>query len=201
MTVAFYFDPACPWTWLTSRWLVRESLREGFDISWRAFSLAYANRDKELPEEHRGAVEAAVAAHRMFEVLRAHKDHDLLAAFYEGLGRRSHGQGEPLSPEIVRAVAAKVGLASDVLAAGEDESLDAAVNAQTEEALALCHGDVGAPVLSVREGHGFHGPILDRLPSVEEGQRLWEAVLALSTVPGYFELKRTRNGPPQTTGT
>jgi predicted DsbA family dithiol-disulfide isomerase len=70
MTVLFYFDPACPWTWLTSRWLAREAEREGAQVTWRSFSLAYANRDRPYPEEYWEAVEAAQAAHRIFEASR-----------------------------------------------------------------------------------------------------------------------------------
>jgi 2-hydroxychromene-2-carboxylate isomerase len=201
MTVAFYFDPECPWTWLTSRWLVREADREGFDISWRSLSLAYLNRDKEIPEHLREPIRASQVTHRMFEALRAHKENDKIGAFYEALGRASHSRGEPLSLEIVTVVAEEVGLGPDIRTAETDDSLDAAVAAQTEEALSLCNGDVGSPVLSVREGHGFNGPIIDRLPSVEEGQRLWEAVIGLSAVPAYFELKRTRTGSADTKGT
>jgi 2-hydroxychromene-2-carboxylate isomerase len=201
MSATFYFDPACPWTWLTSRWLVRESDRQGFEITWRSFSLAYANRDREIPEEYRGAVEAAKAAHRIFEALRSHKDEQTVPVLYEVLGHRVHGGGDPLSVDTVLAVAREAGVTDNLVAVAGDESYDEAVAAQTEEALALCYGDVGSPVLSIREGHGFHGPIIDGIPSVEDGQRLWEAVVALAGVPQYFELKRGRSGEPETAGT
>lgn len=196
MSVAFYFDPACPWTWLTSRWLAREAERNGFDITWRSFSLAYVNRDRDIPEK-RPTLAAAASAHRMFERLRATEGGNAaVAAFYGALGRASHSVGQPLSPDILKSVAAGQALGADVLAAADDASLDAAIVAQTEEALALCGGDAGSPVLSIREGHGFNGPIIDALPSIVQGQRLWEAVVALSGIPAFFEVKRARTGPP-----
>jgi hypothetical protein len=193
MDVTFYFDPGCPWTWLSSRWLVNVSEAEGFDITWRSFSLPYTNRDNEIPEEHRALLAAGTAAHRVIQMLLKDDDNDAVGRFYEALGTRIHSAGEDTTVDLVREVLSDLGL-DDVT---DDESLDGPAAESTEEALCLAGPDIGSPVLSLgEEQFSLFGPIIDAVPDDEESLRLWQAVQLLATIPQYHELKRGRREAP-----
>src|SRR4051794_41937383 len=122
MSVTFFFDPACPWTWVTSRWLEATAARERFDIEWRSFSLPYEHDDNEHPE--------VVAAHRVIEALRQRGDNDGVKRFYDALGHRWHQSDDDHTIEVVRAALHHAGL-DDLAPALEDASLDAGVAAST----------------------------------------------------------------------
>src|SRR5688572_18061408 len=109
MEVTFYFDPACPFTWLTSRWLTAVAPQRGLEVRWRAFSLSLLNGD-DVPADHRAPMAASSRALRLVEALRADRREDQVAAFYTELGTRTHEAGTPISDEIVAAAAAAAGV-------------------------------------------------------------------------------------------
>lgn len=194
--MTYSFDPSCPWTWLTSRWLVGVAGREGFDVEWRAFSLPYVNRDKDLPEEWRPRMEVVTGAHRALQALRERGDNDAVGRLYGALGARWHTGGEELTRESVLAAARDAGVEDVAAPALDDASLDAAVAASTDAALALAGPDIGSPVLGI-DGAGVNGPIIRALPDDAGSQRLWEAVQAVVSLREWHELKRGRTGPPE----
>ncbi|HEX2381036.1 MAG TPA: DsbA family protein [Acidimicrobiales bacterium] len=189
MTVTFFFDPSCPWTWVTSRWLQATAAREHFDVEWRSFSLPYEHEDREHPD--------VVAAHRVIEALRRTGDNDGVKRFYDALGRRWYDEGEAHTTDVVRVAMHDAGLDSFTPAL-HDESLDAGVAASTEQAMALAGPDIGSPVLELEDGRSLFGPILHAVPDDEGCARVWEAVLLLAGVPEYHELKRGRRRQPDT---
>jgi hypothetical protein len=195
--VAFYFDPACPWTWMTSRWLVDAAAQAGTAIEWRSLSLAVINRGKEVPEQFRAARDASVRVHRVMASLRAAGRNDLIGALYTEYGRRTFHDDEPRSPQLVQAVAEAVG-AGAWAAAADDESLDAAVEASTVEACELAGPDVGSPVLAWGEPRrGTFGPIVSPPPAGADALALLEHVVALRDIPGVYEVKRGRRAGPE----
>jgi hypothetical protein len=195
-SVDFYFDPACPWTWLTSRWLVDAAGRRGIDVTWRSLSLLVLN-DGQPPEQYADRVRAAARAHRLFAALVDAGRNDLVGDVYTEIGRRSHDRDEPLSIDIVRSAAEAAG-AGEWLAALDDETWDATVDVSTKQAIDLAGPDVGSPVLAHGAPRiGIFGPIVNPGPRGEQGARLLDLVLEASAVDGFFELKRGRTTGPQ----
>ncbi len=194
--VEYFFDPACPWTWLTSRWLVDAAPQRGVEITWRSLSLLVVN-DGNVPEQYAALVHAAARAHRLFAALDDAGRNDLIGAAYTAIGTRVHDGGEDLTVDLVREAAASVG-AGDWLDAVDDERWDATVELSTKAALDLAGPDVGSPILAHGSPRvGLFGPIVNPGPRGEQGARLLDLVLETSEIDGFFELKRGRTGGPQ----
>ena len=193
--VDFYFDPACPWTWLASRWLVDVVPQRDLQVTWRPLSLLVLEGGGP-PDQLAPQVFAASRAHRVMAALHDAGRNDLVGALYTQLGERTFQVDATLSDDIVAAAVQASG-AGGYAAALEDAGRDAAVEASTEEALALAGPDVGSPVLALGEPRvGFHGPIVSPGPRGEDAARLFDLVAAAATVPGLFELKRGRSDEP-----
>jgi hypothetical protein len=196
-TVEYFFDPVCPWTWMTSRWLVDASAAAGTEVRWRNLSLAVVNAGREIPERFRTAQQAAVRAHRVIAALLADGRNDLVGDFYTEWGRRFHHDGEHGDPGLARGVADAVGAAAWA-GAVDEERWDEAVEASTKEGQSLAGGDVGSPVLAFGEPRvGFFGPIVSPAPKGAAALALFTHVVALATTPAFFELKRGRPGGPE----
>jgi hypothetical protein len=191
MDATFFFDPACPWTWRTARWLVTVAEARDLTIEWRAFSLA-ALTDDEPPPEHAAPMAASTRALRLVEALHEAGRGDDTARFYTELGTRSHDAGERLSDAIVDAAAhaAEIGPLSAAL---EDPTWDDAVRRSHERAYASAGPDIGSPVLLVPGAdRGVHGPIVTDLPDPGDALVLWDALLPLLRMPAFHEIKRGR---------
>jgi hypothetical protein len=193
----FYFDPSCPWTWITARWLVDAAEQVGADIEWRNLSLAVVNADREIPEQYRSAREAGTRAHRVIAALRADGRNDLVSAFYTEWGRRVHHDGHEPSSALAGEVAEAVG-AGTWTGAADDESWDAEVERSTKEGQELAGGDVGSPVLAFgAPAVGAFGPIVSPPPQGDDAVALLQQVTAAIASPAFYELKRNRNDAPQ----
>ncbi|BCJ50780.1 thioredoxin-like reductase [Actinoplanes sp. NBRC 14428] len=192
MEATYFFDPACPFTWRTSRWLVAVAAERGVTLRWRAFSLSILNGDN-APERFRPMMAASAKALRLVEALRAdHRDDDI-AVFYTGLGTRTHDAGEPLTDDIVVQAAEAAGVA-DPKAVLDDDSWDEAVRESHELAFGSAGPDIGSPVLLVEGAtRGVHGPIIGEVPEREEALAIWDAVVPLARSATFFELKRGRS--------
>jgi 2-hydroxychromene-2-carboxylate isomerase len=195
VTVEFFFDPGCPWTWVTSRWLVGVAPKRCVVIRWRSLSLAVINRDSAMPAEYSAKRQAAVSALRIVEALRADGCNDEIGAFYTALGARWFHDGEQRSPETVGAIAAEAGFA-DYAAAGDDPGWDAALEASVEEALARAGPGLGSPIIAIGDEPAIFGPVVAPPPEGEDALRLFDVVCAACRLPGFYELKRGRSGRP-----
>ena len=182
-TVEFFFDPACPWTWVTSRWLVDAAGRTGTEVRWRNLSLAVVNGDRASDERYRTTMEAVRGAHRVIAALRDDDRNDLIGDFYTEWGRRFHHDGDHEDVALAATVAEAVGAGAWAGAAGDDR-WDEPVAASTKEGQALAGGsDVGSPVLALGEPRvGVFGPILSRAPSGDDAVALFDHVVALTSV-------------------
>lgn len=191
MDVTFFFDPACPHTWRTSRWLVTVGQARGLTIEWRAFSLAILNEGRVAPQ-FAAALTAASRALRLVEALRAEGRHDDVGRLYTELGTRSHDAGNPLSATIVDAAVEAAGLASAAPAL-DDEGWEQAVRESHAKAYASAGPDIGSPVLMVPDAErGVHGPIVTEVPDRDDALVLWDALLPLVRMPTFHEIKRGR---------
>ena len=197
-TIEFFFDPACPWTWMTSRWLVDATARTGHQIRWRNLSLAIINADREIPEQYRAAVAAAGKAHRIIAAMRAEDRDDEIGTFYTEWGRRFHHDRVDPTDDLARTVAAASG-AQRWADAADDDRWDADVEASTKEGQELAGGsDIGSPVLAFGEPRiGIFGPIVSPPPSGDDAVALLDQVLAVASRPAFYELKRGRRTGPQ----
>jgi predicted DsbA family dithiol-disulfide isomerase len=191
MDATFFFDPACPFTWRTSRWLVGVAPERDVTLHWRAFSLTILNGD-DVPDEYKPMMVASSRALRLVEALHADHRDDTIGVFYTELGNRTFEAGTPLTDDIVLAAAAAAGIA-DAKSVLDDESWDTAVRESHELAFGSAGPDIGSPVLMVEDaGRGVHGPIIDQPPAREEALAIWDAVLPLVRSDTFFELKRGR---------
>ncbi|GGQ50382.1 DsbA family protein [Couchioplanes azureus] len=192
MEVTYFFDPACPFSWRTSRWLVAVAPERDLTLRWRAFSLTILNGG-DVPEAHRAAAAASSRALRLVEALRADHRDDAAAAFYAELGTRSHEAGVPVSDGIVAQAATAAGIA-DAGALLDDASWDEAVRESHELAFGSAGPDVGSPVLLVEgAGRAVHGPVIGDVPARAEALAIWDAVVALARSDTFFTLTRGRS--------
>ncbi|MDO8363213.1 MAG: DsbA family protein [Actinomycetota bacterium] len=199
----FFFDPVCPWAWITSRWVVEvQGLRE-YDVSWRFISLKMINAQRPADEyttDHRAAHEAGIFTHRVCDEVRLQHGNEAVGALYTALGNAFHGQQR--RPEInddpqgfMAEMLATAGLPTELAAHVLDESHDEYIRADTEVAFSRAGRDVGTPIITFRPGRdgegSFFGPVISRIPRGDEALRLWDAVEVLATTSGMAELKRS----------
>ncbi|MFI8520342.1 disulfide bond formation protein DsbA [Streptomyces sp. NPDC085481] len=203
-TVDLWFDPLCPWTWLTSRWLV-EVERQGLaKIRWNVLSLAILNEDRidQIPEQYRELL--GPKGWRPVRVVTAAKDkcgNEAAGRLYTELGTRFHPGGQGPEPDVIREALEAAGLpAGELMPYAENDTYDGEVRSSHEASQAAVGEESGSPVLAVPgpEGErlGYFGPILSRTPKGEEAARLWQAVLLAASVGGFAEFKRVRASGP-----
>jgi hypothetical protein len=207
----FHLDPVCPFAWLTSRWVRTVAAQRDYDVDWRFVSLrllnAHVDYASHFPPEYE---EGHTAGLRLLRVLaRTREEHGRAAVgvLYEHLGQRVF-ETEPDRPgtaaergtrAYLEPVLDRAGLPRDLAGALDDESLDAVVQAETDEALALTGRDVGTPILHFEppEGVAFFGPVISRVPPEDRAVELWDHVVGLARFPGFAELKRSLRERPQ----
>ncbi|SCL15191.1 Predicted dithiol-disulfide isomerase, DsbA family [Micromonospora nigra] len=192
MDVTFFFDPSCPWSWRTSRWLVAVADARGLRIEWRAFSLCILSGG-DFPPEYAEGLAGSERALRLVEALRAEGRHDDAGHFYTSLGASTHDEGNPLSPKLVDTAVEAAGLV-DAAAALDDPRWDEAVRESHALAYASAGPDIGSPVLMVPGvDRGVHGPILTEVPDTDDALTLWDSLLPLLRLGTFHELKRGRH--------
>lgn len=197
MKVAFYFDPICPWCWVTSRWLLMSSNKRDIDIEWRLFSLAYKNG------ELKGAKSYAnhLPSHRVERVmLAASKKGAKLIDLYTAFGIKHFLSGEEYSDQVITDVILDLKLDKALASCADDSSLDKAIIASSESALKLVGEDIGVPTIVFKfnnqKERGFFGPVLKELPDQDQSVKLWDSLLELAKYDGFYELKRGRDSKP-----
>jgi 2-hydroxychromene-2-carboxylate isomerase len=190
--VTFWFDPACPFTWRTSRWLLGVTAARGHTIAWRLMSLAILNEGKEIPEQYRDAMRRSVRGTRLLQAAGDRYGQAALAWLYTEIGDRVHWHGRPMVREVLAESVAAAGLPAELLAAGDDAALDTAVRASHDAGQARVGTESGSPIVAVGDGPGFFGPVVVPVPEGESAERLYDALRLLSAVPEFSELKRVR---------
>ena len=191
MEATYFFDPACPFTWRTSRWLVAAAAARGVTLHWRAFSLKILNGD-DIPEQYRAATDASHRSLRLVEALRADRREETVAAFYTELGTRVHEQGAALTDDLVLRAAEAAGV-EDAESVLDEQRWDSSVRESHEAALALAGPDIGSPVLHADGAtRGLHGPIIDVVPGRDEALAIWDSVVPLMRIDTFYEVKRGR---------
>ncbi|HEX7105522.1 MAG TPA: DsbA family protein [Acidothermaceae bacterium] len=197
MTVDFWFDPLCPWAWITSRWLHEVATVRPVTPRWRVMSLAVLNEGRDdLSDGYREFLAGAWAPVRVCVAAAAANGDQVLGPLYTAIGNRVHVLGEAPTEPTLRAALADAGLDPDLAAAGESADYDEALRASHASAMELVGADVGTPVVGV-DGVAFFGPVVTPIPRGEDAGRLFDAVRMLAEVDGFYELKRSRDRKPQ----
>jgi len=192
MAITFWFDPACPYTWRTSRWIRDVAARRGDPVTWRFLSLAILNEGKDLPEQFRAYLAWSRGMHRVLVATEERYGQEAVDRLYTAVGQRVHDRDEERDDAVIVAALADAGLPADLAAARDDTSLDKVVRASHDEAQARVGTESGSPVVAIGDGPAFFGPVIHPIPEGEEADRLFEALRLLSTVPQFSELKRAR---------
>ena len=189
----FWFDPLCPFAWITSRWILEVEQVRDIDVTWHVMSLAYLNQDKDIPDEYRELLAPAWGPVRVCIAAEQKHGREVLLPLYTAMGTRIHNGGEKISRELIAAAVADAGLEPEVVDAMDDTSLDAAVAASHHEGMDQVGDDVGTPTIAF-EGAAFFGPVLSSIPRGEEAGALWDGCVAVAKFPHFYELKRSRTG-------
>lgn len=193
--VTFYFDPACPWAWMASRWMLEvESVRD-VAVTWRQMSLWALNEDRDLPPQYRDMMTEILPMSRVLaQAITDHGD-EVALPLYNALGERIHRQQRQDYDAITAEALAEVGLSEDLLAAGSKDALDQDLRARRDAVIELVGPDVGTPTIEV-EGSAFFGPVVTPAPTGEAAGRLFDGCVLVAGTDGFFELKRTRDRDP-----
>ena len=198
--VEFWFDPLCPWAWMTSRWMLEVEKVRDVEVHWNVMSLAVLNEGREIPEEYAEAMRQAWGPVRV--IVAAQRDHgdEVVLPLYTAMGRRLHPGGRTDIPVVVREAIAECGLPASLDDVATTDAVDDLLRASHARGISLVGEDVGTPVIAVTNADGsltgFFGPVLTPAPKGEAAGRLWDGVLLVGTTPGFYELKRTRTVGP-----
>jgi 2-hydroxychromene-2-carboxylate isomerase len=191
----FWFDPVCPWAWMTSRWILEvEKVRE-IEVNWNLFSLAHLNRDKELSDEYKKGLIRSWQCTRVIAAAQDIKGSKITLPLYTAISSRIHLQKQAVNETLFEAALEEVGLDKSLASAMNDESFNSAIINSHERGIKLVGNDVGTPIISV-EGTAFFGPVISPAPKGEEAGRLWDGVVGVASYPGFFEIKRRRTVGP-----
>lgn len=191
----FWFDPVCPWAWLTSRWMLEVQRVRPVQVRWRVMSLAVLNEGRELPADYRAAMDRAWGPVRVLTAARVLHGEEHVRPLYDAVGTRIHVQAQPDHDLAVRDALADVGLPADLAAYARSSELDADLRAEHAAGMDLVGTDVGTPVVRVG-GAAFFGPVVSPAPRGEAAGRLWDGIVLVAGTDGFFELKRGRTRPP-----
>lgn len=191
----FWFDPVCPWAWMTSRWILEVEKVRDISVQWNLFSLAHLNRDKELPEEYKSRLIRSWQSTRVIAAAQKEKGSSITLPLYTAISSRIHLKKMDVGVALFEDALAEVGLDPALAQAMSDESLNAAIIESHERGIALVGNDVGTPIISVG-GTAFFGPVISPAPKGEEAGKLWDGVVGVASYPGFFEIKRSRTVGP-----
>ncbi|WAC66139.1 DsbA family protein [Agrococcus sp. SL85] len=193
-TVRMWFDPTCPWAWMTSRWLGEVAEARGLAVDWQVMSLAVLNEGRDLPEAYAARMPRSMRLTRLVTAARAEGGDAVVKPLYDALGTRIHPGARKDDDAIVAEALAEAGLPASL--AEETEAHDEALRASHSAAIELVGDDVGTPVIAVGDV-AFFGPVVSPAPTGEEALRLFDGIVAAASVDGFFELKRSRTRGPQ----
>jgi len=194
--VDFWFDPTCPWAWITSRWMLEVQKVRPVTPRWHVMSLAVLNEGREgLSERYQRAMARAWGPVRVLIAAEQKFGPDVLLPLYTALGTRFHHDKAPKERATIEAALADAGLPADLADAMDDTGYDEALRASHHDGMNRVGNDVGTPVISVA-GASLFGPVVSPIPRGEAAGRLWDGVLLVAGTDGFFELKRSRTRDP-----
>jgi 2-hydroxychromene-2-carboxylate isomerase len=197
--VQFWFDPLCPWAWITSRWMLEVEKVRPVRADWRIMSLAYLNlvqhEGNGLTEEYVERMSRAWGPVRVCAAAAQDRGPGILGPLYTAIGTRLHVQGRREDPEVIPEALAETGLPASLASAAGTTEFDELVKSSHHEAFDDVGLDVGTPVIRIR-GNALFGPVITPAPRGEAAGRLWDGLVLVTEADGFFELKRSRDRKP-----
>ena len=193
----FWFDPLCPFAWITSRWILEVEKVRDVRVTWHIMSLGYLNQDKDIPDDYRRILEPAWGPVRVLAAAEEAHGKDVLLPLYTALGERIHLQGRKLHEQddrgraLISEALAEVGLPAGLVDAMDDGGFDEAVVKSHHLGMDQVGNEVGTPTIAI-EGQAFFGPVISKAPKGEEAGRLWDGFVLVTAYPYVYELKRAR---------
>lgn len=191
----FWFDPLCPWAWMTSRWILEVEKVRDIEVEWNLFSLAYLNRDKDVSDEYKSKLARSWHCTRVIAAAQKESGASITLPLYSAISSRIHLKKMEVGETLFGEALVEVGLSPELSTAMNDESFDAAIIESHERGIKMVGNDVGTPIISIGDV-AFFGPVISPAPKGEEAGKLWDGVVGVASYTGFFEIKRSRNVGP-----
>jgi hypothetical protein len=188
----FWFDPRCPFAWITSRWILEVEKVRDIKVRWHVMSLAYLNQDKDISEDYRKMLETAWGPVRVLVAAEQKYGNEVLAPLYTAMGTRIHLEKRDSDRAMIEDSLQETGLDIALADAMDDTFLDEAVAKSHHEGMDAVGNEVGTPTIHFNDTAIF-GPVLTKAARGEEAGKLWDACVTLAAYPQFFELKRSRD--------
>jgi hypothetical protein len=192
----FWFDPLCPFAWVTSRWIGEVEAVRDIKTIWHVMSLSVLNEGRDLDAGYRELMDRGWGPVRVIIAAKEQHGDEVVKPLYDAMGTLIHVGGEKDFGIVISKALAECGLPASLADAATTDAFDTQLRASHEEGISLVGQDVGTPVVAFN-GIAFFGPVLTRIPRGEQAGQLWDATVTLASYPHFFEIKRSRTESPE----